>query len=422
MNITEERLRAAAREAARVFPAAGDLPPLRLPETSGRRRHSVRGAMSDLTRNRMWLAPVAAATAVAAVAVAAVFVAPGTRSGHGGQPARVSLPGGQPASKPPYFLGLYTSPGNDLFSNLAVYDAASGAVVTDLAPRTHGLTFTAVAATASSTEFVAAAEPASGGHIGCGATIYQVKLTTAGRLVSLAPLPGAPRPGYVSGIEVSADGSTLAIESAPCYVQGQGSTPDQIELLSAARTRRWKPAGPTIIPELGSLSFDGSSLAFSNFIGEGTEHGSNDGAARIVRSRARSGSLTNAARVVVAHGSRATGAGVESAALSPDGRILYACSRQAVKEGRSRYSLALAAYRVASGRKIRVLGSWPSDEGPCQLAIAASGDYALITGIFAAPRPYAYRVNLSTGQATPVGKAPAPGRRTGDTDPYIIAW
>jgi len=86
--------------------------------------------------------------------------------------ARPAGPSGRPAPLPPYFLGIYSNPGNDLFNNLAVYDAATGAVVTDLASRTRGLTFTAVAATSSSTQLVAAAEPASGGRIGCGATIY----------------------------------------------------------------------------------------------------------------------------------------------------------------------------------------------------------------------------------------------------------
>jgi hypothetical protein len=85
MNIAEERLRAAAREAARVFPAGGDLPPLRLPEIAGGQQGTrVRAAVSGIGRNRRWLSPLAAAAAVAAVAVAAVLVAPGLQPGpHG---------------------------------------------------------------------------------------------------------------------------------------------------------------------------------------------------------------------------------------------------------------------------------------------------------------------------------------------------
>jgi hypothetical protein len=131
---------------------------------------------------------------MACVAVAVAVAGNDGSDGHGGPIARATLPGGTPESRPPYFLGIYSNPRNDLFSNLAVYDAATGAVVTDLASRTHGLTFTAVAATASSTEFLAAAEPASGSGIGCGATIYRVKLTASGRLASLSPLPGGAAP------------------------------------------------------------------------------------------------------------------------------------------------------------------------------------------------------------------------------------
>ncbi len=54
--------------------------------------------------------------------------------------------------------------------------------------------------------------------------------------------------------------------------------------------------------------------------------------------------------------------------------------------------------------------------------MAPSGDYALVNGLFTAPGPYAYRVNLSTGKKAPVGHAFTPGRPAGDTDPGTIAW
>jgi hypothetical protein len=215
----------------------------------------------------------------------------------------------------------------------------------------------------------------------------------------------------------------LAVESGPCYVQGQGSWPDRVELLSLAdgRARRWTPGGPTVVPSLGSLSSSGYSLSFSNDVGVGTSRGANDGAARIVRASAKNGPLTAAARVVVP-GSRSAPFGVESVALSPDGAVLYACARRASTAPGYHYSVVLAAYHAATGGMIRVLGSWNSDQFPCQLAIAPSGDYALVTGIFIAPAPYAYRVNLSSGQAKPVGRALVPGRSAGDKDPYTIAW
>jgi hypothetical protein len=415
MTRTEERLAdALAARAESVYPASVRPLPAgpHFRERRARRRY-------------VWLAPVAAAISVAVIAAVIGIVAYRVPRDHHDHTVKMpaTLPGGPPAPLPPYFIGIHPDPGNDLFNDLAVYDAGTGAVVTDLASRTRSLTFTAVAATAGRTEFLAAAEPASDGRIGCGATLYEVKLTTAGRLASLLALPGAPHPGYVSGLEVSADGRTVAVESGPCYVQGQGSWPDRVELLRLAggRARRWTPGGPTVIPSLGSLPSDGRSLAFSNAVGGGTSRGANDGAARIVRASAKNGPLTAAARVVVA-GSRSAPYGVESVALSPDGAVLYACARRPATAPGYHYSVVLAAYHAASGGLIRVLGSWNSDQFPCQLAMAPSGDYALVIGIFSAPAPYAYRVNLSTGQAKPVGRALIPGRPPGDKDPYTIAW
>ena len=418
MTGTEERLAdALAARAHAVDPAS--VRPLPAAPRVGERRAG---------RRHVWLAPVAAAVSVAVIAAVVGIVAHRvSRDNHEriGAGKLATLPGGRPAPLPPYFIGMYPDRSNDLFSDLAVYDAATGAVVTDLASRTPGLTFTAVAATARSTEFLAAAEPVSGGGIGCGATLYEVKLTADGRLASLSALPGAPHPGYVpvSGLEVSADGRTVAVESGPCYIQGRGSLPDRVELLSLAngRVRRWTPGGHTVMPFLGSLSADGRSLAFSDLAGVGTSRGVNDGSARIVRISAKNGPLTAAARVVVP-GSKSPAFGVESVALSPDGKVLYACTRRAATAAGYHYASVLAAYHAADGHLIRVLGSWNSDQFPCELAIAPSGHYALVTGLFTALAPYAYRVNLATGQAVPVGRALVPGRPQGDKDPYTIAW
>jgi hypothetical protein len=52
MNIADERLRAAAREAARVFPAGGELPPLRFPEMArDQRRTHARAAIRRIRGN-----------------------------------------------------------------------------------------------------------------------------------------------------------------------------------------------------------------------------------------------------------------------------------------------------------------------------------------------------------------------------------
>lgn len=68
MKTADERLRAAARDAARIFPPGDDLPPLRLPDpNSDRRRAGVHAAIGGTGRARAWLTPFAAAAAVAVV-------------------------------------------------------------------------------------------------------------------------------------------------------------------------------------------------------------------------------------------------------------------------------------------------------------------------------------------------------------------
>jgi hypothetical protein len=66
MNIAEERLRSAARDAARIFPTGGELPPLRLPDPATRHgRTRIRPGIGGLGRSRTWVSPLAAAAAVA---------------------------------------------------------------------------------------------------------------------------------------------------------------------------------------------------------------------------------------------------------------------------------------------------------------------------------------------------------------------
>jgi len=77
MNTADQRLRAAARDAARLFPAGGDLPPLRLPDPASRHgRARLRAGIGGPGGLRAWASPLAAAAAVAAIAVAAGLVAP----------------------------------------------------------------------------------------------------------------------------------------------------------------------------------------------------------------------------------------------------------------------------------------------------------------------------------------------------------
>jgi hypothetical protein len=72
MNLSEERLRAAARDAERIFPSDAQLPPLRLPGPSREHRRGPRfsgAATAAPSRVRLVLIPLAAAAALALVLV-----------------------------------------------------------------------------------------------------------------------------------------------------------------------------------------------------------------------------------------------------------------------------------------------------------------------------------------------------------------
>lgn len=84
MKTADERLRAAARDAAHIFPPGDDLPPLCLPDPNdGRRRAGGRVPGSATGRSRAWLTPLAAAAAVAVViAGVAVLLQPAGKAGR----------------------------------------------------------------------------------------------------------------------------------------------------------------------------------------------------------------------------------------------------------------------------------------------------------------------------------------------------
>jgi hypothetical protein len=87
MNSADERLRAASRTAADMFPHGGDLPPLRPKLARGRRTrigHASRAALDGRRGMRAWATPLAAAGAV--MAVVSAFVVPHVIASSTGHP------------------------------------------------------------------------------------------------------------------------------------------------------------------------------------------------------------------------------------------------------------------------------------------------------------------------------------------------
>ncbi|HEX9064943.1 MAG TPA: hypothetical protein VF843_07530 [Streptosporangiaceae bacterium] len=318
---------------------------------------------------------------------------------------------------PRYFVGVYIDPHNDRLAHLAVYDATSGKVVADLARREAGLTFSAVAATPSPTAFVVAVERATPAGPGCPTSFGLLRLTGAGRLASLRPLPGAPAPQTgVSGVSVSADGSTLAYTSGTCAAPGSAPSSTGLTVidLRTGRARHWTGSGPVTFTANPSLSASGSVAAFNSVGSEGSNLGRDDGSGRVLATTG-GGSLARASRVVVPGSSQTPG--VMSTAISPSGRTLWACVAAAG------FRQMLATYRVRDARQVAVLHTWVSHQYPCEMAVTADRRQALVYGPFF-PHPFGYRVDLATGRIAPVTIVPPPGSTAARTIrwPTWIAW
>jgi hypothetical protein len=105
MKTADDRLRAAARDAMRIFPPGSDLPPLRLPDlTNGDGRTDTaagrRAAVGGTGPARAWLAPLAAAAAVAVVIAGVVALRQPMSGAERAGLAAPALPRGTPRHAP----------------------------------------------------------------------------------------------------------------------------------------------------------------------------------------------------------------------------------------------------------------------------------------------------------------------------------
>jgi hypothetical protein len=142
MNTADERLRAAARDAARIFPTGEELPPLRLPDlASGHRRTRVRAAMGGIGRSRTLVSPLAAAAAVAVIAVVAALVAPGAQPGQRAGSSGILGGGRGPGVKlTDEQIGVLTATTKGPWMAYALADNATQAVI-ERCMHAHGLVY-----------------------------------------------------------------------------------------------------------------------------------------------------------------------------------------------------------------------------------------------------------------------------------------
>jgi hypothetical protein len=295
-------------------------------------------------------APIAAAAAVIVVIVASVGL-PRLLTHSSPNPAapRVSAPG-----YPPFQVVVTVE--SNLDSRLQVELAATGHVVTSVAPPWPGAVWGAVAAVGDTGRFIVAAAPKSPPWT--PTRLYSFTLSARGTVAGLTPLAVPALPGQLTSLAASADGRTIAYTLFP----GAGRA-NEVGVITGGGTRQWG------IPSIGtsgqgdmgiwdvSVSSDGSMVAFT------TESNDGDGledTAWVLPTGSAPGSLTARARKVYEHppiDNPKTGVAIlDSALISPDGSTLYLATSASPANGK--VMTALTAYRTAGGASPGTITTW----------------------------------------------------------------
>lgn len=295
--------------------------------------------------------PLAAAVAVI-VAIGAGVALPRLLSGASRLPDTPGISGPPSGLYPPPFRVLVTATDGNRDPKLLVESAATGHVVSQLAPPWRGAMWMDAAATADATRFIVAAETLSWPYT--PSRLYSLTLSARGTVTRLAPLPVPAMPGELTSLAASADGSTVAYT-----MLGPGGT-YEVGVITGGRTRQWSvPAGLIAGISHVSLSGDGGTLAVITSSGGGRK-GFED-TAWVLPTGSAPGSLTASARKVYEH-NRGPGPAMtllESALISQDGRTLY-LSTAAVSPSRNTVS-AVTAYSTAHGARLGAISTWEGD-------------------------------------------------------------
>lgn len=375
MSGIEDLLHVAYQEAARSVRPEQIRPAVVIPPAYDRRKSGAAGG------GRTWsaLVPLAAAAAVVAVIAGIVAVPHLLRGARSGPATRSVVPGTPPfVVLQPYYGGNYAS------SRLVV-QAAGTRHVLGFVSAPHGMHWESVAATGSSTSFVAAAGSAGRG---CAVQLYALTLTPSGKPAGLEPLSAPRIPGQLTGLAASSDGRTVAYGSVPCTVLRTSTT---IGVIADGALRRWTmPQGTS--PGSVSLSGDGSELGYVGLPPGGTSltRPLVAAAAWILPTSSPPGSaLAHSRKVFAARDSLDP----VSAILSPDGRTMYVASESSQPPNR----LTLAAYRTADGALLRILHTWDHAQG-YEPGLAIGGSQLLIWAIY---QPSTFQVDLASGRVRP---------------------
>jgi hypothetical protein len=333
----EDRLRDAYQSAARTVQALQQASPV-LAAGSVRRPRRINA-----------FAPIAAAMAVIVVIVASVAL-PRLLTGAAG-----SSPHLAPGHYPPFQVVVTVK--NNFDSRLLVESAATGHVVTSVAPPWHGAVWGAVAAVGDAGRFIVAAAPKSPPW--APARLYSLTLSARGTVAGLTPLPVPALPGQLTSLAASADGRTIAYT----LFDGPGGA-NEVGVITGRRTRQWQwsiPSAGTPISLIWgvSVSSDGSMVAF---ITRSDDRDSLEDTAWVLPTGSAPGGITARARKVYEHPPKAsptTAGALDSALISPDGSTLYLATNATSASGK--VMTALTAYRTAGGASPATITTWDGD-------------------------------------------------------------
>jgi hypothetical protein len=235
-------------------------------------------------------------------------------------------------------------------STLLVESAATGRVVSKLAPPWRGAMWLDVSATADTKRFVVAAEPLASPY--APTRLYTLTLSASGAVTGLAPLAVPTLPGELTSMAASADGSTVVYTTS-----GPGAT-YQAGVITGGRTRHWNvPAGVIAGIWDVSVSGNGDMMAVTT---NGLPRGSVEDTVWVLPTDSTPGSLTAKARKVYDH-NYTGGAGhamtiLESAVISPDARSLYICT--AATSAQRKTVTRVTAYSTAGTASPRTISTW----------------------------------------------------------------
>jgi hypothetical protein len=303
------------------------------------------------------LTPIAAAAAVIVVIAASVAL-PRLLAGSARNPAAPQV---NAAAHYPPFQVVETNPDHP-DSSLRVESAATGHVVTTIAPPRPGARWGAITAVGDTNRFIVAADPKPSSSSSYPTRLYTLTLSARGTVAGLTPLGVPVLQGGVTSLAASADGRTVAYTLVPLGGRGDllGSADRAVGVITGRTKRQWSIGGLTRTGTGNqwvfdvSVSSDGSMVAF---IIQGVSE-----EAWVLPTGSAPGGITAEARKVYQQKQTYEDPGnkvawLDSALISPDGSTLYLATTGNSASGK--VVTTLTAYRTAGGAPPRTVTTFP---------------------------------------------------------------